>query len=104
MAGQMPRPPPGSTRERQQGVGRPGDQAEGTGLEGPVGPGAQSPGGKMGGREGGASEEHRPEQPAPGGLGEQMLSARFQRRPNSVIKTSKIVIQCFKKKKRWKNS
>ena len=64
-----------------------------------MGPGAQSPGGKWGGRLGGASEEHRPEQPAPGGVGEQMLSARFQRRPNSVIKTSKIVIQCFKKKK-----
>ena len=28
-----------------------------------------------------------------------MLNARFQRPPNSVIKTSKIVIQCFKKKK-----
>ena len=44
-------------------------------LEGPVGPGAQSPRGKTGaqgrpgGREGGASEEHRPEAASSWGAG-----------------------------------
>ena len=65
-----------------------------TGFRGPVRPGAPSPGG----------ERVEPvritgwKQPAPGGPGEQTLSARFQGPSNSVIKTSKVVTQCFKKK------
>lgn len=79
---------------------RPGDQSSEHRLQGPGGARSPEPRGRGGearipephGREGGTNEDHRPEVASSwGGLGEQMLSARFQRPSNSVIKTSKVV-------------
>ena len=95
---------PGSTRERQQRVGRPGDQSSGQSLRGQWGQEPRAPGARPGRRGVRGAERAGPvrstgqKQPAPGGLGEQMPGATFQRPPHSVIKTSKVVIQCLKKK------